>query len=154
MMSSIADGFPAARQTSPSPANWNSTKRTFLAFEIPGANYAARAARNAAKQLLRDTPSPLGEELIADVCLAISELVTNAIWYTASGEGGQVRVELEIWPAGMRVAVIDEGPRDTPCPAADPYEERGNGLVIVEALAAEFGVDVTETGRRTWALIA
>ncbi len=80
----------------------------------------------------------------ADAALMTSELVTNAILYSASGlPGGPVTVSIGTAGGSLRVDVIDQGemPPCMPTPRG-----LGQGLVLVAALADASGAD----GRDRW----
>jgi anti-sigma regulatory factor (Ser/Thr protein kinase) len=80
----------------------------------------------------------------ADAALMTSELVTNAILYSASRlPGGQVTVSVGTDSVSLRVDVIDQG-EIPPCIAA-PHG-LGLGLALVAALADASGAD----GRDRW----
>lgn len=86
-------------------------------------------------------PSPAAA---ADAALMTSELVTNAILYSASRlPGGQVTVSVGVTGAMVRVDVVDQG-AEPPCLGA-PHG-LGAGLAIVSQLADESGAD----GRNHW----
>ncbi len=75
----------------------------------------------------------------ADAALLTSELVTNAIQYSASRlPGGQVTVSVGTADGSLRVDVIDQG-GIAPCPAAP--RGLGQGLALVAALADASGAD-------------
>ena len=75
----------------------------------------------------------------ADAALMTSELVTNAVLYSASRlPGGQVTVSVGITGGSVRVDVIDQG-EIPPCLAAP--RGLGQGLALVAALADESGGD-------------
>ena len=80
-----------------------------------------------------------GPEQAADLSLVVSELVSNALRHTRSGEPeGTVRVEIERLECGFVVAVTDAGPlpgvEAMPFPRTDPGCA-GLGLRVVEALS-------------------
>ncbi|GLZ04833.1 hypothetical protein Acsp03_22990 [Actinomadura sp. NBRC 104412] len=94
-------------------------------------------------------------ELAHSVELVVSELCTNAVEHTASGEpGGWFVLELEMHPDHVRVAVIDKG-TTAKVPALDPAAgldaESGRGLYIVQALSKAWGSELVLMGRRVWA---
>jgi anti-sigma regulatory factor (Ser/Thr protein kinase) len=75
----------------------------------------------------------------ADAALMTSELITNAVLYSASRlPGGQVIVSVRPGNGSVRVDVIDQG-EAPPCFGA-PHG-LGQGLVLVAALADDFGAD-------------
>lgn len=157
MMSSIATSIPVIRRIHDEHADrraWNgATPPTIRTTTFPGTEKAARAARKwAVAQLGADSPHAYAVELI------VSELATNAVVHSASGlrrwlRHGRMRVRLEVGPDGVRVEVTDQGARTAAPIPADP-DEHCRGLVIVESLATEFGVDHTGRGRRVWAYLA
>lgn len=149
MMPSIADGFPAARETSiPSQNAWNGAS-TSWAVDLPGVPQSASAARQWATAILADSPHAYA------VVLIISELVTNAVLHSASGEdGGRILARLEVGPDGVKVSVLDQGPRRSPGVPIETKANTGRGFLIVDSLAANCGESTSEAGHRAWALIA
>src|SRR6266568_3748735 len=89
-----------------------------------------------------------------DAALIVSELVSNAITHSRSGQpGGTVLVAIEAaaQPAEVRIEVRDAGgPRAPVLTAADPGSEHGRGLAIISALAAEWASETSQAGRATW----
>jgi serine/threonine-protein kinase RsbW len=80
----------------------------------------------------------------ADAALMTSELVTNAIQYSASRlPGGQVTVSVGIGDGALRVDVIDQGEI---APRMTTRHGLGLGLALVAALADASGAD----GRDRW----
>jgi anti-sigma regulatory factor (Ser/Thr protein kinase) len=108
---------------------------------------AAREARAAARRVL---PTWRLGALLEPVLLVVSELVGNAVRH------GRPPVDLRLRRAGrgVRVDVHDE---DATPPAAvdtDADHESGRGLRIVDALAAESGVERIEgDGKVVWARV-
>jgi hypothetical protein len=79
------------------------------------------------------------------------ELSTNAVRHTASGSGGQFVVEVT-WSVQMtRVAVYDDGSRDSPRVSEDLLCEDGRGLLMVNMLSLRMGVGGNARGRVVWA---
>ena len=73
-----------------------------------------------------------------------SELVTNAVMYSASGlPGGAFTVSVRARDGSVRVDVTDEG--EAPRSAAVPGG-LGKGLLIVSQLADVFGADGADRG--------
>ena len=150
MFSSISDDLPAAQETG-HPCNGSTHARPARAMswamELPGTRQAVSVARQWAKQIVE------GSAHLDTVELIVSELVTNAVIHSASGDDGRVRIRLEVAGDGVRISVIDEGPAATPGVRGDA-DDGGRGLLIVDALAVDCGVVVTGYARRTWALVA
>ena len=90
-----------------------------------------------------------------DVLSVATELATNAIEHTASGEpGGTFAVEVS-WQASLaQVVVADGGSQAEPREICDPDGERGRGLLLVRRLAARTGWTGDRRGRLVWAQIA
>ena len=75
-----------------------------------------------------------------DAVLLASELITNAIKHTASGDGGKFIVTVYRADERLRVEVRDDGSANTP--ATRPVLEAGEsgyGLALVEQIASHWG---------------
>lgn len=95
-----------------------------------------RARHALAEWLPKDVPHGVR----GDLALLASELVTNAVRY---GAGSEELVELVVWPADGHywVAVSDPGDgRPVVRRPPDVERESGRGLLLVDALAAAWGV--------------
>lgn len=86
-----------------------------------------------------------------DVVLLASELATNAVLHTASGDDGTFRVVVTMSGKRVRVEVHDSGSETTP-DARSPRapEESGAGLRLVLAIAARWGHHGGRAGRVVW----
>ncbi|WP_031522069.1 ATP-binding protein [Streptomyces sp. NRRL F-5123] len=96
-----------------------------------------RARHALADWLPKDVP----DALRANLTLLTSELVTNAVRYGAGA--AEDRVELVVWPADGHywLAVSDPGDgRPVMRRPPDAGQESGRGLLLVDALAAAWGV--------------
>ncbi|QXJ27074.1 ATP-binding protein (plasmid) [Actinomadura graeca] len=120
---------------------------------MPGtAGTVGRARHNVSAELeLWALPA----ELVDDVVLTVSELVTNAVRHTHSGRpGGAYALVVTAEADGVRVAVADQGavtePR-VPVPACDSATG-GRGLCTVARLGS-LGWEGGPAGRRVWALL-
>ncbi|HKR71250.1 MAG TPA: ATP-binding protein [Streptosporangiaceae bacterium] len=73
--------------------------------------------------------------------LLTSELVTNAIRHSRSGQaGGTVELIVAAKAASLLVSVIDNGSDGVmPHKGNDPGGESGNGLLLVESLSDDWG---------------
>ena len=105
-----------------------------------------------ARQLLRGA---LGEgrlEPLSDVAtLLVSELVTNALRHG----GGPRELVVDVAAAGVTVSVSDSSPapplqRDQWSPAVEVLPENGRGLLLVAALADDWGWAQEPLGKRVW----
>ena len=91
--------------------------------------------------------------------ICVSELSTNAIEHSDSGNGGVFIVEVDLRRPGVaRIAVTDEGGPSLPAAAslALPAErslmaEGGRGLAMVAACTSRWGYADAHPGRTVWA---
>lgn len=126
----------------------------------PGYPESVTAARHWLEEQLAGVPS---EASYLALTIA-TELVTNAIRHTRSGERadgviGEFEVTVQAFPTCVIVAVADQGADTEPTAATlDPEEvhlgESGRGLAIVALLARRWGHRPYGDGRQTWATIA
>lgn len=86
-----------------------------------------------------------------DVILVATELASNAICHTASGQGGCFTVEITWWQSVVRVGVADCGGPAQPQVIDDPPGERGRGLLVVSCLSSRTGECGDQRGRLVWA---
>ncbi len=104
-----------------------------------------RRARNFVSRLLDGWP------VADDAVLCVSELASNSVLHSASGEaGGTFSVQLKTVPGEyVWVEVRDQGGSWV---RRDQYDGRPHGLDIVGLLAADFGVDGdAQSGWIVWA---
>jgi anti-sigma regulatory factor (Ser/Thr protein kinase) len=78
----------------------------------------------------------LTSELVHDAQLLVSELVSNAIQHGK----GQITVSIARSSRGVRVDVGDEGAGRPGVVAAGTDQLRGRGLMLLDRIAAEWGV--------------
>lgn len=96
-----------------------------------------------------------------------SELITNALRHTQSGQpGGRFMLTVDAGPGSpwIYVSVLDEGAASVPVAAAPPaledlaigdLPEAGLGLgQVVSALTVDWGHKKVGSGRSTWAIVA
>jgi signal transduction histidine kinase len=118
-----------------------------LKVELPPDLTAAREARAATKRVL---PRWRLAALLDPVLLVVSELVGNAVRH------GRPPVDLRLRKAGqgVRVAVHDDDSAPPTAVEATRDAESGRGLLLVDALASESGVEQIEgDGKVVWARV-
>jgi serine/threonine-protein kinase RsbW len=92
-----------------------------------------------------------------DLLIVASELATNAVAHTRSGDpGGWFTVEVTWSQESARVVVGDQGSGEIPVSVASPgdqvaYLESGRGLLLVDALSAAWGIAGDTDARWLWA---
>ena len=109
-----------------------------LHWTFPAAPASAGRARRSVAEAL---PRGLAPHIGADLALLTSELVTNAVRYGARPEDAEV-IELVLWAADGHywVAVSDPGVGEPRVGSPRPEGCGGRGLVLVDSLAAVWGV--------------
>jgi anti-sigma regulatory factor (Ser/Thr protein kinase) len=101
---------------------------------------AGPEAAAVARRALGDLEPELGADLLRDVRLMVSELVTNALRHAGPPDTGIV-MRRSLHDERLRIEVGDRGPGFTPVDGRDPSgEEGGWGLLLVDALADRWGV--------------
>ena len=92
-----------------------------------------------------------------DLLVVASELATNAVAHTRSGQpGGLFTIDVTWTPGTARVVVGDQGSTEVPASAAAPADqvacqESGRGLLLVDALSASWGIAGDADARWLWA---
>jgi anti-sigma regulatory factor (Ser/Thr protein kinase) len=116
-------------------------------ISLPAEPQAARLARQATHAQLAFWRVPQLEDTAV---LLVSELVTNSVRH-AHTRGSELALRLEITWTSLRIEVHDADPRwPQPCAPAR-FDESGFGFVLVDALASNWGVSDTATGKAVWA---
>ena len=83
--------------------------------------------------------------------LLTSELVTNALLHTDSGlPGGSVTVVIRGLRDGILVEVVDDGSAGTPVVKDDALAGEGQGLYLVQQMAAQWGYLRDNAGTTVW----
>jgi anti-sigma regulatory factor (Ser/Thr protein kinase) len=114
---------------------------------LPAARPAAALAREATRAAV--AAWQLGH-LVDEAVLLVSELVTNAVEH--AGPGGSATVlRLEYGDGWLRIEVHDASPHAPRPRTPDWLDESGFGLMLVDALAAKWGVQQTGEGKAVWA---
>jgi len=113
---------------------------------LPATGHSVRLARQATRTVLIAWQLVHVEE---SAVLLVSELVTNAVRHARGTE--VIAVDLLAEQCWLRIEILDTD-RHWPQPRIpDRFEESGFGFVLVDALAGQWGVRETETGKAVWA---
>lgn len=105
--------------------------------------------RWAVDQLRHALPrTPMCEEVVTDVELVVSELVTNGIRAGCRA----IELSLTVAPDDVTVEVAEDAPGwPAPC-SCGPSDDHGRGLALVEALTqSDWGVRPSGRGKAVWA---
>ena len=139
---------------------WQRTSRVTREIWLAAEMSAPRYARAFVPGVLADWGL---EHLREDAELVASELVTNALRVTctagsatftaASSRRAMIRVRLVLLEGSLIIEVWDPAvARPSPARAMDPDAENGRGMLIVEALSAQWNsYDPAEGGKWVWA---
>lgn len=90
--------------------------------------------------------------LAPDAELLASELVANAAEHTPGKPIGLLlrQTTTQAGQPGIRCEVADSSPDLPPASPSEPGSERGRGLVIVTAVAADSGITTRQDGKTAW----
>ncbi len=88
--------------------------------------------------------------LTGDAELLGTELASNAIVHAGGGSFG---FAIEIDGGQVRIEIRDESPEFPALRRADPDAESGRGILLVSALAKEWGVGVDGGAKTTWCVL-
>ena len=113
---------------------------------LPATGHSVRLARQATRTVLIAWQLVHVEE---SAVLLVSELVTNAVRHARDTE--VIAVDLLAEQTWLRIEILDTD-RHWPQPRIpDRFEESGFGFVLVDALAGQWGVRETDSGKAVWA---
>jgi len=112
---------------------------------FPGEERQIGMVRRWLASLLPDCPAR------DDVTVVASEMTSNAVLHTASGQGGWFAVEITCHPLAVRVTVEDGGAPAGPRLIDDPQSNHGRGLQVIQGMSIRTGVDGDHRGRLVWA---
>ena len=89
-----------------------------------------------------------GCPMLDEAVLLTSELCTNAVLHTASGQGGSFEVTVCCGHDSVWVEVHDDGSESVPAVRGrDEFSEQGRGLALVDLIATRWGQNGDELGR-------
>ncbi|MET8143165.1 ATP-binding protein [Sphaerisporangium sp. NPDC005288] len=87
---------------------------------------------------------------IDDVTLLVSEVVTNSILHSDSGNGGKVTLAIADRHDLVHVDVVDAGGGSAPRVCGETLGEGGRGLMLVELISQRWDVCEGGAGRTVW----
>jgi serine/threonine-protein kinase RsbW len=128
------------------PASYSAVK-----LVTPAEPLTVRALRHRAADFARENGA--GEQMAADVALAVSEAVTNVVKYAYGERGGTVELTASAEKGWLEIRVRDEGEGFVPGPNAG----LGLGLSLIADLCTDLAISQESTGtevRMRWALPA
>jgi anti-sigma regulatory factor (Ser/Thr protein kinase) len=117
-----------------------------LLMTLPAESRSVRLARHAAHVVLGAWRLAHVEETAV---LIVSELVTNAVRHAKGTDA--IEVDLHATRSWLRIEIQDTDRRWPQPRVPGGFEESGFGFVLVDALAATWGVRETKTGKAVWA---
>ncbi|GAA2619139.1 ATP-binding protein [Streptomyces vastus] len=119
-------------------------------FTLSAGDETVPTARRLVLSTVRDWGLPLPDETLDDLALLSSEVIANALQHAT----GPYSAVVSWTRARLRVEVADTA-RPFPTSHGDgPYAESGRGLLLVAALAADWGSTPTATGKTVWFEVA
>jgi anti-sigma regulatory factor (Ser/Thr protein kinase) len=108
-----------------------------IEVEFEAGATAAASARNALLAL----EGRLRDDVLNDIRLLVSELVTNSVRHSGVAPHVPVRMQVQVTESTVRVEVADRGQGFEPVPRdADRSRPGGWGLYLVDQLADRWGV--------------
>jgi anti-sigma regulatory factor (Ser/Thr protein kinase) len=129
----VADGDGVLLE---SPRRGSGSKNR-IEVEFEAGPTAAASARNALLAL----DGRVGEDLLADVRLLVSELVTNSVRHSGIHDHDRVHMRVQVSEDTLRVEIADPGEGFAPQPRdMDRSRPGGWGLYLVDQLADRWGV--------------
>lgn len=113
---------------------------------LPASSESVRTGRQATRVVLSAWQLSSLEE---NAVLVVSELLTNAVRHARDTDA--IELDLHATRAWLRIEIQDRD-RQWPRPrVVNELSESGFGFVLIDALAAKWGVRETETGKAVWA---
>jgi anti-sigma regulatory factor (Ser/Thr protein kinase) len=88
-------------------------------------------------------------DILNDVALIVSELVTNAV----QAGSGAVLTRLELHRDTLHIAITDSAAGRPASKSPSATTTSGRGLLIVDHLAIDWGVTYIEDGKTVWAVL-
>lgn len=110
----------------------------------------SRRAAGEARRLVAHIDARLPDQVLADVELLVSELVTNSHRYGGLEEGDRIQVTLSQDGNTIRGEIVDPGKGESVPAVRTPTAGGGWGLEIVQRRASRWGVDQREEETVVW----
>ncbi|WP_340377230.1 ATP-binding protein [Streptomyces sp. SS7] len=123
-----------------------SPERPTYGFTVAAAVDAVPAARRRVVSLARNLGLPLSDQTLETVELLAGEVIANAVLYTDA----PCDVSVTRADERLRVEVTDTDASLPSTVEAGPDDENGRGLLLVSALAADWGMQLEPSGKTTW----
>lgn len=102
--------------------------------------------RQARRHVARECAG-LARDVVEIAQLLTTELVTNALEHGT----GEITLDIARSDRDLRIDVADDAPGRPCTPEGIPQGTRGRGMLLVESMAAAWGVDPpTGPGKRVW----
>jgi serine/threonine-protein kinase RsbW len=125
-------------------------ERRIVRLTIPARAEYITLCRLALTGLARVTT--LGEELLADLKLALTEAASNSVRHAYPGGAGVVAIAYELHADRLAIEVSDEGEgfvhdQGSPEDEFEDLTEGGLGIAIIRAIADEFEIGPGPAGR-------
>jgi anti-sigma regulatory factor (Ser/Thr protein kinase) len=101
---------------------------------------------------IRDAAAGLPDQVVADLMLLTSEVVSNAIRHVPHDIGDEIILRIAV-DETVRVEVVDSGELFAPPSPHQPFDTptSGWGLPLVNAVARSWGVEPEEgNGKKVW----
>ncbi|MBI5089242.1 MAG: ATP-binding protein [Actinobacteria bacterium] len=136
-----ADDAALAAVSAPSAVGYTRAMTGLLELSLPCESTAPGDARREVRAQLAHRCPP---EVVVDVLLVVSELVTNAVRHARSG----CTLVVDIVDGGLVIEVHDSGGWPRRATLADPDPPRGLGLV--QSISTRWGVERTGAGKCVW----
>ncbi len=129
-------GTDGQASNDPVPSGWRTSRR--LSLRLDADVEAAGKARDALEQL----EGELEHEVLEDMRLLVTELVTNSVRHADAAPEAHVRLEVSMGADSVLVVVEDGGSGFAPAARTlDSPEDSGWGLHFVERMSSRWGVN-------------
>jgi anti-sigma regulatory factor (Ser/Thr protein kinase) len=111
--------------------------KTAFDLEFPPSAAVIRTARDAAVVLAPE----LSEQMLDDVRLLVSELVTNSVRHAGLSTSDWVRVKVSVGAGHVRAEVSDPGSGFEKPSTGSALSDSGWGMYLVDQIADRWGVE-------------